>query len=79
VSGAGLFVNTHHTPGAEQGRQTGRPRKLDGATLDAARAAVNEGMPVKEAAQVFGLSTATAYRYLGPATRTAERDQNRSA
>jgi DNA invertase Pin-like site-specific DNA recombinase len=64
---------------AEQGRQTGRPRKLDGATLDAARAAVNEGMAIKDAATVFGLSTATAYRYLGPATRTVERDQNRSA
>ena len=54
---------------AEQGRQTGRPRKLDGASLDAARAAVNDGMPIKEAAGVFGLSAATAYRYLGPSSR----------
>jgi transposase len=34
---------------------------VDFYTLDAARAAVNEGMPVKDAATVFGLSIATAY------------------
>lgn len=46
------------------GRQPGRPRKLTGAQLAAARAALDAGQPVDQVAAAFDVSRATLYRYL---------------
>jgi DNA invertase Pin-like site-specific DNA recombinase len=49
---------------AAQGKQPGRPRKLDPNQLAAARAALAANQSVKQVATAFGVSRATLYRHL---------------
>lgn len=48
----------------ETASAAGRPRKLTTAQLAAARAALDAGQPVGDAAPTFGVTRATLYRYL---------------
>lgn len=49
---------------AAEGKQPGRPRKLDANQLAAARAALAAQQPVDQVAAAFGISRATLYRNL---------------
>jgi DNA invertase Pin-like site-specific DNA recombinase len=47
-----------------RGRLGGRPEKLDKKQIEALKALVSNGTPIKDVAQIWGLSRTTIYRYL---------------
>lgn len=47
-----------------KGRVGGRPRRMTGDKIDAARTLLENGTPVKDAAAAVGVSVPTLYRYL---------------